>query len=65
MVNPTEDAPCTACDDGTIHFMSQTPNGPRDDTRVCAECDGSGSGYVQWLNGYGPHAETSPANQSN
>lgn len=65
MAHPTEDTPCTACDDGTVHFMANTPHGPSDDARVCAECDGTGSGFAQWSKGYGPWADTSPNTLSN
>lgn len=60
MTDHIEDAACTACDDGTVHFMAQTPHGPVDDAKTCDECDGTGSGYVQWLKGYGPFSDTSP-----
>lgn len=51
LTSPQEDTPCTACDgDGRKRFMRQTPSGPVDDASVCDACEGTGSGYTQWLN---------------
>ena len=62
LAQPQEDTACTGCDgDGRRRYMRQTPRGPVDDASECSECEGTGSGYTQWLNGYGPYANTQEA----
>lgn len=58
-LNPPEDSACTACEgEGAITDGRATSAGGTEDIAYpCRECDGSGSGYTQWANGFGPHAK--------
>lgn len=56
---PPEDTGCTRCEgEGWITDGIATRAGKTQDVaHACHECDGDGTGYTQWANGFGPYAQ--------
>lgn len=46
---PPEDTPCTVCDGAGYTATMKNHDGPSEIKTKCFACDGTGSGYIEWL----------------